>query len=148
MTDHAGTHILFPRARIPVAILGAAAFLGGCPGPGPDDTGGSTPAASATVAVTIKVRAANGAPDNFGLVPGDMIAGARVKVSSTADDTPQSATTDESGRTVIMLKSGSYYVSATMDTHDPYCSWYAGEDVEVADKPVTVKLYDLWVLCE
>ena len=47
-----------------------------------------------------------------------------------------------------MVPTGSYWIRAQKETHDPYCWWYSGEDIEVADKAVTVELYDLWVLCE
>lgn len=132
-------------------VLALSAILAACPSSGPNGSGGvEPPTTSPTVQLTIKVKAARGAPDDFGLVPGDTIAGAEIEVGSSAESGGPSytTTTDESGRAVLMVQSGSYRVSAKKATHDPYCWWYSGEDVEVADEPVTVKIYDLWVLCE
>ena len=132
-------------------LLALSAILAACPSSGPNGTGGAEPPATApTVALTIKVKSAHGAPDDFDLVPGDTIAGAEIEVDSSDESGGPSyaATTDESGQAVLMVQSGSYRITAKKDTHDPYCWWYSGENVEVADKPVTVKIYDLWVLCD
>ena len=132
-------------------ILALAATLAACPSPGPKETGGAElPTTPPTVALTVKVESANGAPEDFGLIPGNTIAGAEIEVyPGQASDLPSyTATTDESGRAVLMVQSGSYRISAKKNTHDPYCWWYGDEEVDVAGKPVTVKLNDLWVLCE
>jgi hypothetical protein len=140
-----------PLLRDIVLVLALSTILTACPSSGPNGSGGTEPpATSPTAALTVKVKAAHGAPEDFGLVPGDMIAGAEIEVDSSAESGGPSykATTDESGRAVLMVQSGSYRIIAKKDTHDPYCLWYDGTDVEVVDKPVTIKLYDLWVLCE
>ena len=142
---------MLSRLQNAVLVLTLSTIMSACPSSGPNGSGGAEPlATSPTVALTVKVKAAHGAPDDFGLVPGDAIAGAEIEVDSGAESGGPSyaATTDESGRAVLMVQSGSYRITAQKDTHDPYCWWYSGEEVEVADKPVTVKLYDLWVLCE
>ena len=142
---------MLSRLQNAVLVLTLSTIMTACPSSGPNGSGGAAPPAILpTVALTIKVKAAHGAPDDFGLVPGDTIAGAEIEVDSSDESGGPSytATTDESGRAVLMVQSGSYRITAKKDTHDPYCLWYSGEEVEVADKSVTVKLYDLWVLCE
>jgi len=132
-------------------VLALSAILAACPSSGPNGSGGVEPqTTSPTVQLTVKIKAARGAPDDFGLVPGDTIAGAEVEVGSSADSGGPSYTakTDQSGDAVLMVQSGRYRLSAKKDTHDPYCWWYSSEEIEVTDKPVTIKLYDLWVLCE
>ena len=142
---------MLSRSQNAVLVLTLSTMMSACPSAGRNASGGTEPpATSPTVALTIKVKSAHGAPDDFGLVPGDMIAGAEIEVDSSAELGGRSytATTDESGRAVLMVQNGSYRISAKKDTHDPYCWWYGGTDVEVVGKPVTIKLYDLWVLCE
>ena len=142
---------MLSRSQNAVLVLTLSTMMSACSSSGPNGPGGTEPPATLpTAALTVMVKAAHGAPDDFGLVPGDMIAGAEIEVDSSAESGGHSytATTDESGRAVLMVQSGPYSISAKKDTHDPYCWWYGGTDVEVADKPVTIKLYDLWVLCE
>ena len=139
------------RLQNAVLVLALSAILTACPSSGPNGNGGAEPpATSPTVPLTVTVEAAGGAPDDYGLVPGDTIAGAKIEVNSIASsDVPSHvATTDDSGRAVLMVRSGTYRVSATKDTHDPNCWWHGGAEVEVADKPVTVKLDEVWVQCE
>jgi len=142
---------LAQRLITAVTIFGLGCSLAACPSSGPNGSGGAEPPTThTTVELTIKVKAASGAPDDYGLAPGDTIAGAEIEVGSSDESGGSSytATTDESGKAVLMVQSGSYRITAKKDTHDPYCWWYSSEEFEVADKPVTVKIYDLWVLCE
>lgn len=132
-------------------VLTLATMLAACTSPGPTESDGTEPPATAPkVALTIKVKSADGAPDDFGLIPGDMITGAEIVIDSSDESggPSYSATTDESGQAVVMVQSGSYRIEMEKGTYDPYCGWFGGEDVEVADKPVTVELYDIWLFCE
>lgn len=132
-------------------VIALSATLSACPGTGTNPTGSAPPsAASPTIPLEVEVRAAPGAPDDYGMVPGGAIAGARVEVELTtsSDNTSHIAMTDESGRVVVMVQSGSYRIIATKDTHDPKCRWHGITEIEVPGGPVTVELFDLWVQCE
>ena len=140
---------MLSRLKITALALALSATLSACASSGSDGAGGApATATSPTVTLTVKVTAAPGAPDDFGLVPGNAIAGANVQVDTAVDGTPQVATTDESGTVVLMIQSGSYLISATKDTHDPDCRWHESTEIEVGGSPVTVELDELWVQCE
>lgn len=142
---------LLRRLITAVTIFGLVFSLAACRSAGPNGAGGvAPPAASPTVELTIKVKAADGASDDYGLVPGNAAAGAAIDVGSTAssDGPSYGATTDDSGHAVLLVQSGSYRITAKKDTGDPKCWWYGSTEVEVADQPVTVNVDDLWVLCE
>ena len=142
---------MLSRLKITALALALSATLSACSSSASKGTGGVPPSTTpTTMSLTVEVRAASGAPDDFGLVPGNTIAGAAVEVGSTASpDSPSHvATTDEFGSVALSVPSGSYQIKARKNTHDPLCWWYGGTEVEVTDKPVTVELYDLWVLCE
>lgn len=142
---------LLRRLITAVTIFGLVFSLAACRSAGPNGAGGvAPPAASPTVELTIKVKAAGGASADYGLVPGNAAAGAAIDVGSTAssDGPSYGATTDDSGHAVLLVQSGSYRITAKKDTGDPKCWWYGSTEVEVADQPVTVNVDDLWVLCE
>ena len=140
---------LLRRLITAVTIFGLVFSLAACHSAGPNGAGGMAPALP-TVELTIKVKAAPGASDDYGLVPGDAVAGAAIEAGSadSSDGPSYDATTDDSGHASLMVQSGSYRITAKKDTGDPKCWWYGSTEVEVADKPVTVNVDDLWVLCE
>jgi len=143
--------ILLRRLITAVTIFGLVFSLAACHSAGPNGAGDVVPpVASPTVELTIKVKAAPGASDDYGLVPGDAVAGAVIEVGSTASSGGPShgATTDDSGHAVLIVQSDSYRITAKKDTDDPKCWWYGSTEVEVTDKPVAVMVDDLWVLCE
>jgi len=142
---------LLRRLILAVTVFGLVFSLAACHSAGPNGAGDVVPpAASPTVELTVKVKAAPGASDDYGLVPGDAVVGAAIKVGSTdsSDGPSYGATTDDTGHAVLMVQSGSYRITAKKDTDDPKCWWYGSNEVEATDKPVTVKVDDLWVLCE
>ena len=142
---------LLRRLITAVTIFGLVFSLAACQSAGTNGADGvAPPEASPTVELTIKIKAAPGAPDNYGLVPGDATAGAAIEAGSadSSDGPSYDATTDDSGHASLMVQSGSYRITAKKDTGDPKCWWYGSTEVEVADKPVTVNVDDLWVLCE
>ncbi len=110
----------------------------------------SEPSGSDEFALTIIARTASGAPDDFGVDPGDLAVGAKVSVENIEfpEVVAASGTTDESGRLVVMVRRGNYQVWVKLETHDPKCHWFAGEQVEVTNKNTNVSVDDLWVLCE
>jgi hypothetical protein len=137
----------WPHATL---VLALAALLS-CSGSGSSPTSTVPPTLeSQTFALTVVARAASEAPEDYDIEPGKLIAGAQVHATNrAAPDAPaEIGTTDDAGRVVLMVRSGSYNVTVKRDTHDPYCFWYAGEETEVTDGPVTVSVDDLWVLCE
>ena len=139
------------RLRNAALVLALSATLSACPSLEPNGTGAAPPSeTSPTVPLTVIVRAARGAPDDFGVVPGDLVAGAKVSVGAIDFPGTEAAggITDESGRLVLRVSSGRYAVQVELGTHDPYCYWYGGAEVEVKDESTQVSVDDLWVLCE
>jgi hypothetical protein len=108
--------------------------------------------AAQSVAVTVKVSTAPDAPDDYGVVPGNAVAGANVHVEriepGQSETTALTMSTDTSGRAVFMLEPGIYTFQAIKETHDPYCVWSESADAEVGDWSMSIELDRLWVLCE
>ena len=131
-----------PGLLIAVFIFALALPLGACSGSDANPDG--------TVTLTIIVRAASGAPEGYGVEPGDEIEGASVAVANV--DTPRVeppfASTDESGRVEFTVKSGTYNIYAKAETHDPYCWWSGSAEVEITDKHAKVVIDDAWVVCQ
>ncbi len=125
-----------------------AMLLGACFGTNTNGTG--EPSATDEFALTIVARTDSGAPDDFGIVPGDVVVGAKVSVANIEIPEKEAASgiTDDSGKLVVMVSSGKYNVYVKGDTHDPYCYWYGSTEVEVKNKGTTVSVDDLWVVCQ
>lgn len=109
MTQHANAFVLSARFWSTLTVLGIALFLmPGCSIPGPNAIGSSMDSEPRpTITLTIKARAASSAPADFGVVPGDRIAGAEVAVSirDSSNESSYSAMTDESGSVDFMVPS-------------------------------------------
>ena len=125
-----------------------AVILGACSGS--DTTEPGPPSAADEFALTIIARTASGAPEDYGIVPGNVVVGAKVSVGNIEfpDTEAAGGITDESGRLVIMVRNGTYDVRVERETHDPYCTWYGSTEVEVKNKSTKVSVDNLWVLCE
>ncbi len=132
---------LSPRLLIAVSILALTVSLGACLGSDANPDG--------TVALTVIVRAASEAPEGFGVEPGDEIAGASVAVANveTPEVEPPYDSTDESGRVVFMVKSGTYDIYAKRETRDPYCWWSGSEEVKITNRRAKVVIDDAWIIC-
>ena len=133
------TRIRVINATIALSLMGLSSA---CSGSGLGEDG--------TVKLTVVVRASSEAPENYGVEPGAVIAGAVVSVQQVESgyETSISGTTDDTGRVVFSVVPGTYSIAAERNTHDPYCTWHGFDDVELSDSDKTVKLYDLGVLCQ
>jgi hypothetical protein len=131
-----------------VLLFAVATSLGACVRSNADGLG--PPSTSHEFALTIVARTASGAPDGYGIVPGNVVVGAKVSVRKVGshDSEVASGITNESGRLVVLVSSGNYQAYVERETHDPYCTWYSSAEVEVKNKPTKVSVDDLWVLCE
>jgi len=99
--------------------------------------------------LNVFVRAAADAPDNYGVRPGAMIAGAEVYLVDKAapDVAVQDGRTNDSGRVEFMVQPGSYRIHASRATSDQFCHWFGSTDVDIRNG--TRKTYlDTWVACE
>jgi hypothetical protein len=133
---------LLPNLLIAVSILALALPLSACSGSDANPDG--------TVTLTIIVRAASEAPEDYGVEPGDEIEGASVAVADveTPEVEPPFAATDESGRVEFMVKSGTYNIYAKAETHDPYCWWSGSAEVKITNSNAKVVIDDAWVVCQ
>lgn len=129
-------------------LLATATLLGACFGA--KSSGPGQPKDSEAFALTIVARTHHEAPDDFGVEPGDVAVKARVSVENIEfpDKEVAGGVTDESGHLVLMVKSGTYNVSVTLETHDPKCHWYARTEVAMPNRNSEVSIDDLWVVCE
>ena len=129
-------------------LLATATLLGACFGTKTSGPGQSSD--SEAFALTIVARTHHDAPGDFGVEPGDVVVKAEVSVENMEFPDKEVAVglTDESGRWVLMVTSGTYNVSVKLETHDPKCHWYASSEVAMPNRNSEVSIDDLWVLCE
>jgi hypothetical protein len=108
------------------------------------------PSVAAAYDPTIVARTHPNAPRGFDVEPGDLVAGAKVVITGSAasDLAKYVSTTDESGRAIMKVANGAYRITVEKGTHDPYCDWFDGADVEIANGPAERVLGQICLLCE